>query len=77
MMIHFKLLSNFKKLPPDEYYKKKPQACWGLQLYLKKTSTKVFSCEFCEIFQNTFSAEHLETGASKIWWLNATYCYLA
>ena len=27
---------------------------WGLQLYLKRDSgTGVFSCEFCEIFQNT------------------------
>ena len=26
----------------------------SLQLYLKETPTQVFSCEFCEIFNNTF-----------------------
>ena len=26
----------------------------GLQLYLKRDSTQVFSCEYCEIFKNTF-----------------------
>ena len=25
----------------------------GLQLYLKKTPTQVFSCEYCEIFKNS------------------------
>ena len=30
----------------------------------KKTLTQVFSCEFCEIFKNTFLAEHLRTTAS-------------
>ena len=33
--------------------------------FIKKgTLTQVFSCEFCEIFKNTFSAEHLRTTAS-------------
>ena len=27
---------------------------WGLQLYLKKTLTQVFSCEYCEISKSTF-----------------------
>ena len=31
----------------------------GLQLYQKETPTEVFSCEFCEIFKNTFFREHL------------------
>ena len=26
----------------------------GLQPFLKKTPTQVFSCEICEIFKNTF-----------------------
>ena len=26
----------------------------SLQLYQKETPTEVFSCEFCEIFKNTF-----------------------
>ena len=28
--------------------------CWSLQLYQKETSTQVFSCEICEIFNSTF-----------------------
>ena len=30
----------------------------------KETLTRVFSCEFCEIFKNTFFTEHLWTTAS-------------
>ena len=30
-------------------------AGWGLQIYLKGTLAHVFSCEFCEIYKNTFS----------------------
>ena len=34
----------------------------GLQLYQKKeTTTQVFSCEFSEIFKNTFFSEHIQT----------------
>ena len=29
------------------------------QLYLKKTLTQVFSCEFCKIFKNIFLIEHV------------------
>ena len=32
---------------------------------LKKTLTKVFSCEFCEIYKNTFFTEHLWATASE------------
>ena len=32
----------------------------------KETLAQVFSCEFCEIFKNTFFTEHLRTTASKI-----------
>ena len=38
--------------------------CWALQLYWKGTPTQVFSCEFCEIFKNTYFEEHLRTTAS-------------
>ena len=31
----------------------------------KETRAQVFSCEFCEISENTFFAEHLRTTASK------------
>ena len=34
----------------------------GLPLYEKETATHMFSCEFCQIFKNTFFPEHL-------WWL--------
>ena len=34
-----------------EYLFNKPL---GLQLYERETPTKVFSCEICEIFKNTF-----------------------
>ena len=30
---------------------------------LKKIPTQVFSCEFCEIFKNTYFVEHLQTAA--------------
>ena len=30
---------------------------------LKETSTKAFSCEICEIFQNIYFAEHMEATA--------------
>ena len=32
---------------------------WGLQLYYKRFWRRCFSCEFCEIFENTFFIEHL------------------
>ena len=33
-------------------------------LLKKKTLTQLFSCEFCEIFKNTYCTEHLWTSAS-------------
>ena len=36
----------------------------GLQLYLKETPAQVFPCEICEIFKNTYFAEHLQTTVS-------------
>ena len=36
----------------------------GLQLYQKGTPTQLFSCEICDIFQNTSFEEHLGTAAS-------------
>ena len=35
----------------------------------KETLAQVFSCEFCEIFKNTFFTEHLRTTASILWTL--------
>ena len=38
----------------------------GLQLYLKRdTLAQRFSCEFCEIYKNTFFTGHLWTTASE------------
>ena len=34
--------------------------------FLKETPTQKFSCEFCEIFKNTFLREHLRTTASVL-----------
>ena len=31
----------------------------------KETLAQVFSCEFCEIFKNTFFAEHIWTNAPE------------
>ena len=33
-------------------------------LLKKETPTQVFSCEFCEIFKNTFPTEHFQAAAS-------------
>ena len=35
-----------------------------LQLHLKKAPTQLLSCEYCEIFKNTYFEEHLQTTAS-------------
>ena len=34
-----------------------------MQPYSKETPAQVFSCEFCEIFKNTYFLEHLRTAA--------------
>ena len=34
-------------------------------VYQKVTLTQVFSCEYCEIFKNTYFKEHLQTAASR------------
>ena len=36
----------------------------GLITVKKETLAQVFSCEFCEIFKDTFFTEHLRTSAS-------------
>ena len=39
-----------------ENIRKQPEACNFIK---KETLAQVFSCEFCEIFKNTFLTEHL------------------
>ena len=36
----------------------------GCNFIKKETPIQMFSCEFCEIFKNTFLPEHLQTTAS-------------
>ena len=40
--------------------------CWSLfkKVYYKETPTKVFYCEYCEIFKSTYFEEHLRAAAS-------------
>ena len=38
---------------------------WEPATLLKKAQTQVFSCEFCELFNNTYFKEHLRTAGSK------------
>ena len=38
----------------------------GLQFYKREALAHVFSCEYCEIFKNSFFTEHLWTTASVI-----------
>ena len=63
------VLKNFAKIhrkapvPESLFYKVaglKPKACSFIK---KETLAQVFSCEFCETSQNTFSTEHFQTTA--------------
>ena len=42
------------------------KGAWGMQLLGKEIPTQVISCEFCEIFKNTFSAEQLRAITFKL-----------
>ena len=45
-------------------------------LFIKKeTLAQVFSCEFCKIFKNTFSTEHLWMTTSEDNYIKAAYDY--
>ena len=50
-----------------------PESLFKLQLYLKRDSGTGFSCEFCEIFKNTFFTENLWMTASILQQLLALY----
>ena len=47
------------------------QACNFIK---KETLAQVLSCEFCEIFKNTFLTEHLWTTASITIWIFTDIC---
>ena len=58
------VLKNFAKFTGKHLYQ-----C----LFLNKVAedlAQVFSCEFCEIFKNTFSSEHLQWGC---FWISISY----
>ena len=38
-----------------------------MQLYLKKSPTQVFSCEYCKLFKNSFFYRTLQVTASVLW----------
>ena len=44
-------MSYIQKQPAKVFYKKRPQACSFIEI---ETLAQVLSCEFCEIFKNTF-----------------------
>ena len=50
-------LKNFEKFT-------RKHLCQSLFSNKRETPTKIFSCEFCKIFKNTYFVEHLRTNAS-------------
>ena len=66
-----KVLKKFRKIhrktPVPESFNKvaglSPESCIFIR---EETLTQVFSCEFCEIFKNSFLTEHLQVTASVI-----------
>ena len=45
---------------------------WACKYINKETLAQVFSCEFCEIFKNTFFTGHLRATACKFLWSSDT-----
>ena len=63
-----------------EYYPKFTGKHLCQSVFFKKiaglrTLAQVFSCEFCEIFKNTFFAEHLQATASFPYWTTFRWRY--
>ena len=71
-LVHLEL--TFRSSHPGVFYKKGvlknfakftgKHQCQSLFFNKKETLAQVFSCEYCEIFKNTFYAEHLRVTAS-------------
>ena len=67
--------SQWQKLPPYLFYKKAvltnftiftgKDLCWSL-FFKKETPTHVLSCEYYEIFKNTYFEEHLRMAAFRV-----------
>ena len=49
------------------YQKQSPRGVQAYNLIRKKALAQVFSCEFCEIFKNTFSYRTPPVAASVLW----------
>ena len=66
-----KIFANIQKQPPGNSQKiPMPETLCQRRLrpatlFKKETLAPAFSCEFCEVFKNTFVTEHLRTSASK------------
>ena len=57
-----------EKQSPEVFYKKTVLKSFSTftgkhHHYQKETPTQVFSCEYCEIFRNTYFEEYLRTAA--------------
>ena len=50
-----------KRPVPEPFFNKAAGVAWNS--INKETLAQVFSCEFCEIFKNTYFTEHLRTTA--------------
>ena len=50
-----------KRSVPEPFFNKVAGVAWNS--INKETLAQVFSCEFCEIFKNTYFTEHLRTTA--------------
>ena len=58
-----KFCKTHRKTPVPDFLFCRSEACNPIK---KEFLTQVFSCEFCEIFKNTFFTEHLLTTAFLI-----------
>ena len=59
------VLKNFAELQLCQSLFFSNVGCLKPATLLRKTLAQVFSCEFCEIFKNTFSTEHIQMTASE------------
>ena len=55
-----------KKTPVLKYLLNKVAGHKACNFVKKKTSTPMFSCEYCKIFKNIYYEEHLHTAASEV-----------
>ena len=61
------VLQNVAKLTEKYVYQSLFLIKLSLQLYLKKTPTQVFYCEFFKIIKGNFFIKHLRPAASERW----------